>query len=577
MYEDVNFIKLLSMDENERQLRKDFLDFTDRDVELLKDLKGLIEDNADFIIEEFYKHLRKFEDTKRFFPDDETLKKVKKTQKEYLLGIVNGKYDEAYFEHRLHIGKVHDFIKLLPKWYLGSYSLYHRILYPLIFENFKGDLQKALDCILVIDKITNLDKQLAIDTYIDSYNSALEEKIKVTEIQKKRIEKANKAKSEFLANMSHELRTPLNAIIGFADVLRDKICGDLNKEQMEFVLDVHSSGQHLLQMINDILDISKIETGKLELLYEAFIVPEVIENVNATLKGLVNKKKINVEIQLADDVNQITADIVKFKQILYNLLSNAIKFTPNNGLITISARSIKEQDLLLPDVEFIEFCVKDTGIGIAPEDEEKVFAEFMQIDSSYSKKHEGTGLGLALTKRLVELHSGKIWFESVLHKGTSFYFTIPIIPPAKDKAKIKPSYFRCDSGTGLEKERTESIPGSLVMVVEDDLSSSELIRIYLHNAGYRTITAFNGEEVMANAKKFLPSAITLDIMLPEKDGWQILGELKNDQLTKDIPVIIVSVADDREIGRELGASGFIRKPIDKNELVTKLQKLGVKP
>ncbi|MGR3176751.1 MAG: protoglobin domain-containing protein [Candidatus Anammoxibacter sp.] len=569
MFENVNFLKLLNMDENERQLRKDFLDFTDRDVSLLNDLKVLIADNADFIIGEFYKHLGKFEGTNKFFPDEQTLVKVKKTQKEYLLGIVNGKYDEEYFEHRLHIGKVHDFIKLLPKWYLGSYALYHRIIYPLIFKKYKEEPQKILDYILVIDKITNLDTQLAIDTYIDSFNSALEEKIKVTEMQKLRIEQANKAKSEFLANMSHELRTPLNAIIGFADVLRDKICGDLNQEQLEFVMDIHSSGQHLLQMINDILDISKIETGKLELLYDKFNVQELIENVIATLKGLANKNNVNLIIHIDGDIGQITADSVKFKQILYNLISNSIKFTPKGGAITISARSINEEDLLLPDVKFVEFCVKDTGIGIAPEDEEKVFAEFMQIDSSYSKKHEGTGLGLALTKRLVNLHKGKIWFESVLLKGTSFYFTIPISSPSEGKTRIK-------LPESAIKE-TDNAKGNLVMVVEDDLNSSELIRIYLHNARYRTITAFTGNEVMATAKKFLPSAITLDLMLPEKDGWQILKELKKDQLTKHIPVIIISVANDKEIGKELGASGFIRKPIDKHELVAILQQLGVSP
>ncbi|MGR3318659.1 MAG: protoglobin domain-containing protein [Candidatus Anammoxibacter sp.] len=569
MFENVNFVKLLNMDENERQLRKDFLDFTDKDVSLLNDLKVLISENADFIIGEFYKHLKKFEGTNKFFPDEQTLVKVKKTQKEYLLGIVNGKYDEEYFEHRLHIGKVHDFIKLLPKWYLGSYALYHRIIYPLIFAKYKEDTQKILDYILVIDKITNLDTQLAIDTYLESFNSALEEKIKVTEMQKRRIEKANKAKSEFLANMSHELRTPLNAIIGFADVLRDKICGDLNQEQLEFVMDIHSSGQHLLQMINDILDISKIETGKLELLYDEFVVPELIENIIATLKGLANKNNVNLTTSIADDVGLITADSVKFKQILYNLISNAIKFTPKDGSITILARSIKEEDLLLPDVNFIEFCVKDTGIGIAPEDEEKVFAEFMQIDSSYSKKHEGTGLGLALTKRLVELHQGKIWFESILHKGTSFYFTIPTSSPSKSKTKTQLSE--------SAKKKTSTTTGNLVMVVEDDLQSSELIRIYLHNAGYRTITAFTGNEVMSTAKKFLPSAITLDLMLPEKDGWQILKELRKDQLTKNIPVVIVSVANEREIGKELGASDFIRKPIDKHELIAILQNLGVSP
>lgn len=570
MFENVDFLKLLNIDKKEQNLRKEFLDFSEKDVLLLKDLKSLVEDKADFIIDEFYKHLKKFKSTNDFFPNDETFQKVKKSQKAYLLGIVNGQYDDDYFEHRLHIGKVHDFIKLLPKWYLGSYALYHKILYPLIFEEYKGDPKKMLDYVLVIDKITNLDTQLAIDTYIDSFNSALAEKVKIAEIQKLRTEKANRAKSEFLANMSHELRTPLNAVIGFADVLKDKVCGELNDEQLEFVMDIHSSGQHLLQMINDILDISKIETGKLDLFYSEFMVPETIENVHATLKGLVHKKNLKIRTDLVEDVTMLNADGVKFKQILYNLLSNAIKFSKQGGEILVSGRIINEVSQYFPDkVDFVEFCVSDKGIGIAKDDYEKVFAEFVQIDSSYSKKHEGTGLGLALTKKLVELHKGKIWFESEIGAGTDFYFTIPLNLSLKNENKVKSENVSNKNSTKQEN--------NIIMVVEDDLKSSELIRIHLHSAGYRTISAFNWQEVIENAKKLKPSAITLDIMLPEKDGWEILRELKNDPETRDIPVIIVSVTGDIEIGLELGASDFINKPVEKVELLTKLNALGVLP
>lgn len=570
MFENVNFIRLLNMDEEERQLRKDFLDFTDNDIKLLNELKGLIEKDADQIIDQFYNHLLRFKDTKGFFPDKNTLERVKKTQKEYLLGITNGVYDEAYFEHRLHIGKVHDFIKLLPKWYIGTYCLYHRLIYPLIFERYKKYPQKILDYILVIDKITNLDMQLAIDTYIHSYHSALQEKIRITEIQKRRIEKANNAKSEFLTNMSHELRTPLNAIIGFAEVLRDRVCGELNQEQTEFVNDIHSSGQHLLQMINDILDISKIETGKLELHHVEFNVLEIIGNVFATVKGLANKKHIDIEIKIPEDIGAITADAVKFKQILYNLLSNAIKFSPASSEVIISARKIEEKDLLQPDVNFIEFSIADRGIGIAPEDYDKVFAEFVQIDSSYSKKHEGTGLGLALTKKLVELHGGKIWFESVLSKGTTFYFTLPITPLKKRGKKLE--------AINKGKDAPPTTPhGNLIMIVEDDINTSEVIKIHLNKAGYNTIRVFTGNEAIREAKRLKPSAITLDILLPEKDGWQVLKELKEYPETKDIPVIIVSVVEDMEIGINLGVSDFIGKPIDKDELLKKLLDLGVKP
>jgi len=268
-------------------------------------------------------------------------------------------------------------------------------------------------------------------------------------------------------------------------------------------------------------------------------------------------------------VSAINADAVKFKQILYNFLSNAIKFTPKGGTITVSGRWINEKEAQEPDQDFIEFCVSDNGIGIPQNEYDKVFAEFVQIDSSYSKKHEGTGLGLALTKKLVELHGGKIWFESVLEKGTDFYFTLPFTDTAKTVIE-KPQVEK-------NRDKTKINNNSIIMVVEDDLKSSELIRIHLHSAGYRTITAFNGDEVMANARELQPSAITLDIMLPYKDGWEILKELKDDPDTKDIPVIIISVIADIQIGLDLGASGFINKPVEKDEIIKILRDLNVHP
>jgi len=407
------------LDEQERQLRKDYLEFTDRDVALLKELKWLISNHADDIVNKFYDHLLMFKGTSAFLPDEETIQKLKRTQKEYLLMLTEGEYDEKYFEHRLNVGKVHDRIKLFPKWYIGAYSLYHRILYSLVIDTYKDQPDKIKDYILVLDKITNLDMQLAIDTYISSYNAALQEKVRLTEIQKEKVEAANKAKSEFLANMSHELRTPLNAIIGFSEVLRDKLCGDLNEEQMDFVMDIYYSG-HLLQMINNILDLSKVESGKIELNYEEFEIGELINDVLLTLKGIVKKKNFSVETKIHNHSERIYADPVKFKQILYNLFSNAIKFTPENGRIFVQTSRLKN------DKNVIKIEVQDTGIGIGKENLEKIFQEFKQIDSSFSRKYEGTGLGLTLTKKYVEMHGGTIWLESEVGGGSTFYFTLPI-------------------------------------------------------------------------------------------------------------------------------------------------------
>lgn len=541
------------------QIRKEYLDITERDVALLKELKGLILQHINEIVDKFYEHLTRFKETKVFFPDEETVKRLKLVQKEYLLKITEGVFDEKYFEHRFHVGRTHNRIGLMPYWYIGAYSLYHRLIYPLIFETYKDQPDKIRDCILALDKIMNLDMQLAIDTYIHSYIDALREKVQTAEIQRKRLESANRAKNEFLANMSHELRTPLNAIIGFSEVLRDKLYGDLNEDQIGFIMDINSSAHHLLQMINDILDLSKVEAGRLELKYEEFEIGKVIEGVLNTLKGLAGKKYLQIGMFLHDPIQRITADIVKFKQIMYNLLSNAIKFTPERGSITIRSRMRKDEK------DFIEIAISDTGIGIAPEDYAKIFVEFTQVESSISRRYEGTGLGLALTKKLVDLHGGTIWFESKVGAGSIFYFTIPKNPLEKPKRKEK------------MVPQSEKPVRQTVLVVEDDPKTNELLCIFLKNAGYKTITAFDGEEALKKAREYKPFAITLDVMLPKKDGWEVLKELKEDSEVKDIPVLVVSIVDNKDIGFGLGATDYLCKPVSRDELLSKLASYGIPP
>ncbi|HHT9110672.1 MAG TPA: protoglobin domain-containing protein [Candidatus Brocadiaceae bacterium] len=560
MEEHVMPINELSLSKEERQLRKDYLDFTGRDIALLRELNGLIHHHADDIIDQFYNHLLRFKETRAFLSDEETIKKVKRTQKEYLLMLTEGNYDENYFEHRLNVGRTHDRIDLHPNLYIGAYCLYHRLIYPLIIKTYKDQPDKITDYILVLDKIMNLDMQLAMETYIHSYHAALEEKVRLTEIQNKKIEAANRAKSEFLANMSHELRTPLNAIIGFSEVLRDKLCGELNEEQIDFVLDIHSSGHHLLQMINDILDLSKIEAGKLELKFEEFEMGNAIDAVLITLKGLANKKALVIEKFIHNPAERLKADIVKFKQILYNLLSNAIKFTPEKGKIIVRTTSLKKEK------DFIEVVVTDTGIGIAPEDYPKIFVEFSQVDSSTTRMFEGTGLGLALTKKLVELHGGKIGFESKLGVGSSFCFTLPVNLCAQ---------------SGKEKDailiHAEPKEYETILVVEDDPKTSELLCLFLNKSGYQTMTAFDGEEAIQKARKFKPFAITLDVMLPKRDGWEVLKELKADKDVKDIPVLVISIIDNKDIGFGLGATDYLNKPVSRNDLLAKLASYGFKP
>lgn len=261
-------------------------------------------------------------------------------------------------------------------------------------------------------------------TRLQDLNVLLEKKVeeRTEELRSANIalEKANRLKSEFLATMSHELRTPLNAIIGFAEVLKDEVVGIVNKEQKEYLGDIHTSGQHLLNMINSILDLSKIEAGKLELKYETFHIREIIREVLNTIAPFSRKKSITIQTSIPKDIHPLTADRVKFKQILFNLLSNSVKFTPDNGRITISAN---------PEKQHIRFDVSDTGIGIKPEDMNNLFEPFHQLDASHARHYEGTGLGLALTKRLVELHGGQIWAKSEYGKGSTFSFLLPVRQP----------------------------------------------------------------------------------------------------------------------------------------------------
>jgi len=261
---------------------------------------------------------------------------------------------------------------------------------------------------------------------LQDLNILLERRVaeRTDELQKANIalEKANRLKSEFLATMSHELRTPLNSIIGFAEVLKDEVVGTISAEQKEYLSDIHGSGQHLLNMINSILDLSKIEAGKLELHYEEFPVKEAVNEVLNTIIGFSNKKGIRINTHIHEDVPSITVDKVKFKQIMFNLLSNAVKFTPENGRVAINASLMNQ---------YVQIAVSDTGIGIKSEDMDKIFEAFRQLDASYARRYEGTGLGLTLTKRLIELHGGKIWVISEFGKGSTFTFTLPIKPQTK--------------------------------------------------------------------------------------------------------------------------------------------------
>ena len=396
--------------------------------------------------------------------------------------------------------------------------------------------------------------------------AALLERNAALETANRNLDQANRTKSAFLANMSHELRTPLNAIIGFSEVLEDQTFGPLNAKQTKYVCNVRNSGKHLLNMINDILDLSKIEAGKLELRREKFPLGATVDGIMGIVQVLANKKSITLKYEIDPVLQEIEADPKHFKQVLYNLLSNAVKFTPEGGKVNLSALP---QEGAEPDSrQYVRISVSDTGIGIASEDHSKVFSEFQQVDESYSRQQEGTGLGLALSKKLVELHGGEIWFTSEKGRGSTFTFTIPLAHrPEGVGEEVPHSVIAAASG---KDERSE---GELILVIEDDPRSAELISIYLSQAGYRVAHAADGDEGLRLAGELKPCAITLDIMLPKKDGWQVLGALKENPATRDIPVIISSMVDEKIMAYDLGAVDYVVKPLDRKELVVKLEAL----
>jgi len=370
---------------------------------------------------------------------------------------------------------------------------------------------------------------------------------------------ANRHKTVFLANMSHELRTPLNAILGFSELLIDSKNGQFPAAtRLRFLEQIHTSGTHLLGLINDILDLSKIEAGQMELRLQMVSVADVVSQVTSIVEPLVVQKQLHLKSD-AEGAGQILADEGKLKQMILNLVSNAIKFTAAGGTVNVTAGRVGDR---------LEIVVSDNGMGIAEHDLDRLFKEFQQIDSGANRKQQGTGLGLVLTRRLAVLHGGNVRAESELGAGSRFTIDLPVESRSPDRAPR--------ASTAILKAAVVDLSRPLVLVVEDDPASAELLSRQIEGAGFRTENARNGIEAMAMAKERKPVAITLDILLPEVDGWEVMTLLKRDEATSDIPVIIVSVVDDPELGRALGALDYFVKPVNAKELVQRLSNYNFK-
>ncbi|TAN41008.1 MAG: response regulator [Nitrospirae bacterium] len=361
-------------------------------------------------------------------------------------------------------------------------------------------------------------------------------------------EAANKAKSDFLANMSHELRTPLNAVIGFSEVLQDEMFGTLNEKQKEYITDILVSGRHLLNLINDILDLSKVEAGKLELELSTFPLKDALNAALCMFKEKAMKHSLKLDLEIEPEAEiEIEADERKLKQIMFNLLSNAVKFTPDGGSVSVQTRLISDVGAIRrvaqeegrgsasprQDSDFIEISVTDTGIGIKPEDIPKLFIEFSQLGSAYTKEYAGTGLGLVLTKRLVELHGGMIWVKSESGKGSTFAFSLPV------RQASKPLPF-AEEHLQMEKK---PMTGKRTLIIDDDPKTIELMQKALMTEGYTVLSAPEGKTGVMLAKQEKPDFIVLDLLMPRMNGFETVEALRNTPDTASVPIIILTGMD----------------------------------
>jgi len=445
------------------------------------------------------------------------------------------------------------------------------VVLPLVIQ---GELQGVLEVLSIKKKEYVFSELELISVAANELASGISRRRLVDELRTKNIEletqtqktvEASDTLKKFLATFSHELRSPLNSIVGFSELLTNGTEDMAVETRQEFLKNINTSGRHLQQIINDILDLSKIEAGRMELHIASYPVSYFQDSVQRVLSAAIVGKGINLSFQFSPEFDEIVVDQTRFKQILINLVSNAIKFSRYGGNISVSSARIGND---------LQFSVHDEGVGIRPEDVASLFRPFSQATAGKESNRQGMGLGLAITKKLVELHGGTIWIDSEWGKGTTVSLKIPLIVDAASERLLR-------AGMLLDALQRENQPASkekpLALIVEDSPQAGELLRMHIESAGYAVEIARDGVEAVDKAKRLLPSVITLDLLLPVKDGWAVMQELKRHPLCKHIPIIIVSIIDEKSLGFSLGAVDYFVKPVNKEDLLSALNRVRIVP
>ncbi|MBI9092986.1 MAG: response regulator [Desulfobacterium sp.] len=451
--------------------------------------------------------------------------------------------------------KIFDILK--QPWALGLPTVFSNLMANEEMVRLAGELQEANQGLQAqTEELQSQSEELQSQSEeLQQTAAELQEQNQELQSQRLQVEEANRLKSEFLSNMSHELRTPLNSVMALSRVLLMQAKDKLSVEESNYLEIIERNGKNLLSLINDILDLSKIEAGRMDVNPKLFPVGSTIETIMERLEPLAEDKGIELDQKIPENYPQIESDENRVHQILQNLIGNAVKFT-EQGHVMVSARR---------DAENIYIRVADTGIGISKKEMPHIFEEFRQVDGSSSRPYEGTGLGLTIAYKAVKMLGGNLAVESTLGKGSTFDLTLPVrwqgLAPVSELTLFRPF----EGIVPVQKT---------VLVVDDEPETLTLIASYLSGEGYNTIRAASGEEAVKLAQRHRPFAITLDILMPEMDGWEVLQQLKQGPATKDIPVIIVSLSDDKSTGMALGAVGYVSKPVNRDLLISEINRIG---